>query len=83
MSHRYHPTTTPPATTVLINQRGEPIVEEWLGPHSELAEGELQRIVFLLLGHLKLEACRTNATKHGNTEIVLREVEPYIPRSFR
>lgn len=63
----------------MINQRGEPIAEEWLYSLSELKEGELQRIVFLLLDHLKLEAYRTNATKHGNTEIVLREKYGGLP----
>ncbi len=54
-----------------VNQRGEPVFEEYLGTWSNLNTDELQIILFEILGTLNWHAIRTNATKHGNTEIVI------------
>lgn len=48
---------------------------DYLYPFSDLSEGELQVILFQILDHLKLDAVRTNRTKHGNTEIVVQPSE--------
>ena len=55
----------------MVNQRGEPVFEEYLGAHSNLEAHELQIILFDMLAEMNLCAVRTNATKHGNTEIVI------------
>lgn len=58
-----------------VNQKGELVVEEilYLGL-TRINEDELHEIVDLILEHLQLRAVRTNATKHGNTEIRLEPV---------
>jgi len=56
----------------MVNQRGEPVLEDYLYDFSSVSHDELQTIVFAILDHLKLEALRTNATKHGNTELIVR-----------
>lgn len=58
-----------------VNQRGEPIEETHLGEFSDLTHDELQSLLFRLLDHLKLMAIRTNATKNGDTQII---IEPEV-----
>ena len=57
-----------------VNQNGDVIKEtefsQW--NTNEFSEKEKVKVLCLLLDYLKLEAVRTNATKHGTTEIVLR-----------
>lgn len=58
-----------------VNQKGEEIVEETLfQPWSVPAtDEERDAAITLLCEHLNVRIVRTNATKHGNTELVLRE----------
>ena len=58
-----------------LNQRGEPVFEEYLGTWSNLNADELQIILFEMLSEMNWYAVRTNATKHGNTEIVIHKGE--------
>lgn len=53
------------------NQRGEEVQEHVLW-QEDLNPGEAEALLFVLLDHLNLIAVRTNATKHGNTELQLR-----------
>ena len=56
-----------------VNQNGDPVFDQYITEWSELNEGELQKLVLMLIHHLGLVVYRTNATKHGNTELQLRE----------
>jgi len=56
---------------MMVNQRGEPVQEDYLYP-GDLRDGELEQALFMLLQHLNLDLVRTNATKHGNVELDLR-----------
>jgi hypothetical protein len=58
-----------------VNQRVEPVFEEYLYAHSSLDTNELQIILFEMLSKMNWYAVRTNATKHGNTEIVIHKGE--------
>ena len=58
-----------------VNQRGEPIHEDWIGTPDNFVPGEAERALLLLIDHLGLSLYRTNATKHGNVELVLRRNE--------
>ena len=42
---------------------------------SDLTPDELQILVFGLLDHLQLTAVRTNATKHGDTQILIQPIQ--------
>lgn len=56
---------------MMVNQRGEPVQEDYMLP-GIFEPGELEQAVCLLVQHLGLDLVRTNATKHGNTELRLR-----------
>ncbi len=58
----------------LVNQKDEAVEETQLfRPWSDTAtDAERDEVIGLLLEHFRLEAWRTNATKHGNVEIELR-----------
>jgi hypothetical protein len=58
-----------------VNTNGDPVEETqmfpiWCGDHTD---EERDMAIYLLLDHFNLEIIRTNATKHGTTEMVLRE----------
>lgn len=57
-----------------VNQRGEPVFEDYLYDFSSVTHDELQTIVFGILDHLNLEALKTNATKNGNTQLIVRPI---------
>lgn len=61
----------------LVNQKGEPVEETTLfRMWGETAtDEERDTAIFLILDHLKMKVVRTNATKHGNVELVLRKEE--------
>jgi hypothetical protein len=56
-----------------VNQAGAPIEEHTLLFPEDFKEGEVAQAVLLILGRAGLELVRTNATKHGNTELELRK----------
>lgn len=61
-----------------VNQRGAPIAEEQLfafpgATHTVVTTDDLEDAIALLCAYLKVELWRTNATKHGNTELTLRK----------
>lgn len=62
-----------------VNQMGEPVEESELFPHGfnyqSWSKEDLATALGLLCSHLKIEIVRTNATKHGATELVLRGVD--------
>jgi hypothetical protein len=58
-----------------VNTNGDPVEETqmfqiWCGDHTD---EERDMAIYLLLDHFNLEIIRTNATKRGNAEMVLRE----------
>lgn len=55
-----------------LNQAGAPIKEEYISEYGQLNVRENRELLFMLIEHLNLAIWRTNATKHGNTEIQLR-----------
>ena len=60
-----------------VNTNGDEIEETkmfqmWCGEHTD---EERDMAISLLLDHFNLEIVRTNATKHGTTEMVLRKQE--------
>lgn len=61
-----------------VNQRDEPIEETtlfggaWCDPATD---AERDEAIALILRHLGCTIVRTNATKHGNTELELRKDE--------
>lgn len=59
------------------NQRGDEIEETVLSQYwpDDVTDDQMRQVVFGLLEHLKLEAVRTNATKHGDTQVVIRPIE--------
>lgn len=61
-----------------INQAGEPVQEEQLfvfaGDNHSLTFADLHDAIALLSQHMEVEIWRTNATKHGITELVLKDV---------
>ena len=56
-----------------VNTNGDPVEETvmFIGDYHTLEECE--KAICLLLDHFNLEVVRTNATKHGTTDVVLRE----------
>jgi hypothetical protein len=58
----------------MVNQRGEPVVETILDS-AALDEADLREVVGMLLDYFHLEVVQTNATKHGNVALELREVQ--------
>lgn len=64
---------------MMVNQRGEEVEETSLFTYGHAYENwtpaELAQAVGLLCLHLKVEVVRTNATKHGHVELVLRGAE--------
>lgn len=57
-----------------VNQAGQPIREQVLSVYDNIDRAGLNEVVFALLEHLGLEAVRTNATKHGDTQTVVRVI---------
>lgn len=61
-----------------LNQAGQPVVEELLYAHGmtfePATEEERDKAIALVCQHLGVEIVRTNATKPGTTEVVLRKV---------
>lgn len=62
-------------STTRVNQRGAPVFETSVIFPSDLLEGEAKQLLLLIVDHLCLEAVRTNATKHGTTQIILKPQE--------
>jgi hypothetical protein len=62
---------------MIVNQNGDEVVETYLFSYSyEIATNyERDEAIRLILQHLKCTIVRTNATKHGNTELELRKDE--------
>ena len=60
---------------MLTNGYGVPVIEEVIFPYGEHLSDESTRdqALTLLCQYLSLEIYRTNDTKHGYTEIKLRE----------
>lgn len=61
-----------------VNQAGHPIEEEQLFVHmgyslSEITDQDRNDAIALLCQHLGVQIVHTNATKHGNFELVLRK----------
>ena len=56
----------------MMNQDNKAIMEEVLQYPYQLDTQVVKKLLLLTIRHLELEAVRTNATKHGNEEIVLR-----------
>ncbi|OOV05785.1 hypothetical protein RF819_02835 [Rhodoferax fermentans] len=61
-----------------VNQRGEPVVEEHLFRYGirSATDDERDTAIVLILEHLGLVIVKTNATKHGTTELELRKEAP-------
>jgi DNA primase len=57
----------------LVNQRGDPAAEEAIMFPGDFEGDELRQAVLLLAERLGVEIIRTNATKHGDTQIQLKE----------
>lgn len=62
----------PPVHPTLTNQRGAPVFETQVFDALDLNGLEAKQLVLLIADHLGLEVYRTNATKHGSTEVTLR-----------
>ncbi len=60
-----------------VNQNDEPVVEtELFQPGSnDATKAQIEETIRILLKYFNLEVWETNATKHGNTELELREVQ--------
>jgi hypothetical protein len=56
-----------------VNTNGDAVEETELFVGFSHTDDERDKAICLLLDHLGLEVVRTNATKHGTTEIVLRK----------
>jgi len=56
----------------MMNQDGKEIEEEVFQWPDQLDIQVVKKLLLLTIAHLELEGVRTNATKHGNTEIILR-----------
>lgn len=55
-----------------FNQRGEQVVEETLFPFGANASAaDVREAISLLCDHLGVRVIKTNATKHGYTEVQL------------
>lgn len=62
-----------------VNQRGDPIAEEFVFGHvgdATPTDQDRNDAIALILEHLGLEIISTNATKHGDTVLELRKVAP-------
>ncbi|WP_087865086.1 hypothetical protein [Comamonas thiooxydans] len=61
----------------LVNQQGNPAHTEVLLPYGseQLSPSDLQEALSMLYEHLGVQLVRTNCTKHGHTELQLRQVE--------
>lgn len=58
----------------MVNQNGDaidetPLFRIWSDPATD---EERDQAIALILGHLGMQVVRTNATKHGNTELEIR-----------
>jgi hypothetical protein len=60
-----------------VNQNGVPINEEEMFQSwsDRLSPRDMEASMRLLLDYFHLEIWRTNATKHGNPELELREIQ--------
>lgn len=58
-----------------VNQNGDPVFEDKIWNPDDLTDGEAKQLLIMLLEKMNLRAVRTNATKHGNTEFRLEEIE--------
>lgn len=63
---------------MMVNQAGEPVKEEllytsWGDAPESVTNDERDKAIALLCEHLGVCVYRTNATKHGTTELVLRK----------
>jgi hypothetical protein len=63
-----------------VNQAGDPIEEEqvfaYVGDdYKPRSDQDRNDAIALLCDHLKVEIWRTNATKHGDVQLVLRKVK--------
>jgi CO dehydrogenase/acetyl-CoA synthase epsilon subunit len=56
-----------------VNQAGDEVFRETFYGPTELSDKEAKELLLKLIEHLGLRAVKTNATKHGNTEIVLEK----------
>lgn len=61
-----------------VNQNGEQLEEStlyasWAAGTHDRSDEERDTAICLLCEHLGVEIVRTNATKHGNTELILRK----------
>lgn len=54
-----------------VNQLGDPVFEDPIFSASDLTDDEAKELLLLLIGRLGLKATKTNATKHGDTQITL------------
>lgn len=59
------------------NQKGEPVEETPLfwGWSDPATDAERDEAIGMILRHMGMKIVRTNATKHGNTELELRKDE--------
>lgn len=58
-----------------INQRGEQIIEEHLFAYvgqTDITDQDRDVAIKLILEHLNLQIIATNATKHGDRQLILR-----------
>ena len=60
-----------------VNTNGDEIEETkmfqmWCGEHTD---DERDTAISMILDYLQMEIVRTNATKHGTTELVFREID--------
>jgi hypothetical protein len=58
-----------------VNQNGDPVFEDKIWHPDDLTDEEAKQLLIMLLEKMNLRAVRTNATKHGNTELRLEEIE--------
>ena len=60
---------------VLVNQRGAPIFQTLVTDPLDLNGLEAKQLVLLIANYLNLDVYRTNATKHGSTELIIQPKE--------
>lgn len=58
-----------------LNQRGVPVFRSPVISADHLSEHEAKQLLLLLIDHLNLNAEFTNATKHGDTQLILTPKE--------
>ena len=65
---------------MIVNQRGEEVTEETLFGYvgdtlTAVSDQDRDDAIALICQHLGIRIVRTNATKHGNTQLVLQTEE--------